>query len=340
VSRPIVRTVLGDRAPEVAGLVYAHEHLIIDSPLIADRFPHIHLHDCDAAVAEVAACRTAGVALMVDAMPVCAGRDVIRLATVAARAGVDIVASTGLHHDRYYGPPHWTNRVGPDELAELFIADLTRGVDEFDYTSPVVRRTRHRAGVVKVATSGIVPDARDVRNLRAAAAASVATGAPVLTHCEDRLGGLAQLDVLAAEGVPLTSVIFSHVDKVHDYHYLRDLAETGAVLEFDQALRQAARGTAPMTVRAISALAMAGFADQIVVGTDGARRSLWASLGGSPGLAWLARELPGLLRRAGLGPDIVDAIMRDNAVRALTWRDGGERGFDPNLNRSERSDLS
>jgi predicted metal-dependent phosphotriesterase family hydrolase len=73
VSRPIVRTVLGDRAPEVAGLVYAHEHLIIDSPLIADRFPHIHLHDCDAAVAEVAACRTAGVALMVDAMPVCAG---------------------------------------------------------------------------------------------------------------------------------------------------------------------------------------------------------------------------------------------------------------------------
>jgi phosphotriesterase-related protein len=257
---------------------------------------------------------------MVDAMPVAAGRDEVRLATVAGRTGVDIVASTGLHHDRYYGPLHWTNRVGPDQLAELFIADLTEGVDEFDYTSPVVRRTRHRAGVVKVATSGAAPDARDLRNLRAAAAASVATGAPVLTHCEDGLGGLAQLDLLAAEGVPLTSVILSHVDKADDDRYLRDLAETGAVLEFDQALRQAARGTGPTSVRAIRVLADAGFADRIVVGTDGARRSLWASLGGSPGLAWLARELPELLRRAGLTPRVIDAITRHNAIRALTWR--------------------
>jgi len=321
VRPPIVRTVLGDRAPVRTGLIYAHEHLIIDSPLIADRFPHIHLHDPEAAVAEVTACHAAGVALMVDAMPVAAGRDVTRLATVAASTGVDIVASTGLHHDRYYGPLHWTNRVGPDELAALFIADLTEGIDEFDYTSPVVRRTRYRAGVVKVATSGTIPDARDLRNLRAAAAASIATGAPVLTHCEDGLGGLAQLDVLASQGVPLGSVILSHVDKPEDNRYLRDLAQTGANLEFDQALRQAAQGTAQATVRAICMLAGAGFADRIVVGTDGARRSLWASLGGSPGLAWLARELPGLLRQGGLSPSVVDAVMRDNAARALTWRE-------------------
>jgi predicted metal-dependent phosphotriesterase family hydrolase len=175
--------------------------------------------------------------------------------------------------------------------------------------------------VVKVATSGTIPDARDLRNLRAAAAASIATGAPVLTHCEDGLGGLAQLDVLASQGVPLGSVILSHVDKSEDNRYLRDLAQTGANLEFDQALRQAARGTAQATVRAICMLAGAGFADRIVVGTDGARRSLWASLGGSPGLAWLARELPGLLRQAGLSPSVVDAVMRDNAARALTWRE-------------------
>jgi 5-phospho-D-xylono-1,4-lactonase len=325
VNPPFIRTVLGDRAPVTAGTVYAHEHLIIDSPLIADRFPHIHLHDCDAAVTEVAECGAAGVALMVDAMPAAAGRDAARLATVATRTGVDIVASTGLHHDRYYGPLHWTNRVGPDELAALFVADLTEGIDEFDYTSPIVRRTGYRAGVVKVATSGPLPDARDLRNLRAAAAASVATGAPVLTHCEDGLGGLAQLDVLAAEGVPLASVILSHVDKAEDDVYLRDLAETGATLEFDQALRQAARGTAPASLQAICALVAAGFADRIVVGTDGARRSLWTTLGGSPGLAWLARELPGSLGGAGLGPDVVGAIMRDNAVRALTWRESGKR---------------
>jgi 5-phospho-D-xylono-1,4-lactonase len=320
VTPPFVRTVLGDRTAPADGAVYAHEHLIIDSPLIADRFPHIHLGDVEAAVAEVAACRAAGVSVMVDAMPMAAGRDVLRLASISARAGVDIVAATGLHHDRYYGARHWTNRVSADDLAACFVADLTEGIDEFDGTSPIVRRTPHRAGLVKVATSGTVPDARDRRNLAAAAAASAVTGAPVLTHCEGGLGGLAQLDLLTRAGVPASSIILSHVDKAGVISYLRDLAEAGAVLELDQSLRQAAQGLEPTTVRMICALAEAGFADQIVVGTDGARRSLWSSLGGSPGLAWLARELPARLREAGLDPGVIRKIMRGNAVRVLGWR--------------------
>ncbi len=314
-----IRTVLGD-IEDFDGVAYAHEHLIIDSPLIADRFAHIHLHDVDAAVAEVTQCRDAGVGLMVDTMTVAAGRDIVRLAEISQRTGVQILAVTGLHHDRYYGPLHWTNRVSGDELTELFIAELTTGVDEFDYTSPIIRRTTYRAGLAKVATSGENPDARDLRNIDAVAHASAATGAPVLTHCEGGLGGFPQVERFVEAGVPASSIILSHTDKTNDLIYLRDLAQAGAVLELDQSIKGRSQGTESFTARAVVDLIEAGFEDQIVLGTDGARRSLWASLGGEPGLAWLASTFPSVLTQMGVGSEQLSKIQHGNARRALTWR--------------------
>jgi predicted metal-dependent phosphotriesterase family hydrolase len=332
-----IRTVLGD-IDTFDGVAYLHEHLIIDSPLIADRFPHIHLHDADAAVEEATYCRAAGVGLMVDAMPAAAGRDIVRLAAIAERADVAIVSATGLHHDRYYGPDHWSNHLDVEQLADLFIADLLTGVDEFDYTSPVVRRTQYRAGIAKVATSGRVPDSRDYRNLDAVAVASVATGAPVLTHCEGGYGGLAQVDRLVQAGVPAASIILSHVDKAHDFDYLIDLASTGALLEFDQALREHKVGVDSVTIQSILRLVGEGYDAQIVVGTDGARRSLWRSLGGQPGLAWLASSLPTLMRQAGVGEETLQKVLHDNAVRALTWRTVSNGAAHPRA--TDRVDLS
>ena len=45
-----VRTVLGDVPATELGVTYLHEHLIIDSPLVAEHWPHIHLPDAEAAV--------------------------------------------------------------------------------------------------------------------------------------------------------------------------------------------------------------------------------------------------------------------------------------------------
>lgn len=315
-----IRTVLGDREPSGTGVVYGHEHLILDSPLIEDRFPHILLNDVDAAIEEVSACAAAGAVLMVDAMPMSAGRDAVRLAEIARRTNVDIISATGLHHDRYYGPQHWTNRVAEDELIELMTADLLEGIDEFDYTGPIIRRSSYRAGIVKVATSGPTPDRRDLRHLRVSAIVSKATGAPILTHCEGGKGGMLQIEQLLAHGVPASAIILSHVDKAHDIAYLTELADAGVVLELDQSLREWQRGRDSITVRAICALAEHDLLGQVIVGTDGARRSLWRSLGGSPGLEWLADSLPIELRKAGLSEDGIAAVMGDNARRALTWR--------------------
>lgn len=315
----IIRAVLGDVAPPSSGRVYMHEHLILDSPLIESKFPHIHLPDVDAAVEEVSACAERGVVMMVDAMPISDGRDAVRLAEVSRRSGVSIVTATGLHHDRYYGPLHWTNRVPEDELIELFVADLMEGVDEFDYTGPIVRRTPYRAGILKVATSAAEPDARDLRNLSAVAAAHRITGAPVITHCEQGWGGLRQIEVLSDHGVTPSSIVLSHVDKTHDFGYLRALAETGAYLELDQSLREHAKGAVSITVRAVAALVEQGAENQIVLGTDGARRSLWSAYGGMPGLAWLTGHLPQLLKSVGVSEQQIDSFFTHNPAAALAW---------------------
>ena len=126
----VIRTVTGDIAPEAAGVTYCHEHLVLDSPLIELKFPHIHLNDDDKAAAEIKTCANVGVSTMVDAMPCSAGRSASRLASLATTTGMNIIAATGLHHDRYYGPTHWTNSTSAEALADLFIADVVQGIDQ------------------------------------------------------------------------------------------------------------------------------------------------------------------------------------------------------------------
>jgi phosphotriesterase-related protein len=312
----VVRTVLGDVPADRLGPAYLHEHLVIDSPLVHDRFPHIWLPSVEDAVAEVGACATAGVGAMLDAMPCASGRDVVKLAAISRATGVHLVATTGLHTAKYYAGRPWTQEEGEDVLAELFTADVVEGIDRYDYGGPVVRRTGHRAGAVKAATSGDRPTASERRAFTAAAETVRRTGVPLLTHCEEGRGAPAQLELLRDLDVPLERVVLSHTDKVRDAGYHRELLQSGVNVEYDQALRQdpdEPRGTGWLIAGAVAA----GHTDQLMLGTDGARRSLWRALGGSPGLAWLMTDFTAVLDRHGVDADTRRRILIDNPARVL-----------------------
>lgn len=313
-----VRTVLGDLAADQLGVTYAHEHVILDCPLVEDRFPEIWLNDVAVAAAELSECATAGVGCVVDAMPCGIGRDPIRLAEASRRSGVDVIATTGLHTRKWYPGLSWANEADPDILAGLFIADLEDGIDRYDYRGPVIERTQHRAGLIKVGTLREEFNTRDRRVFAAAAAAHAATGAPILTHCEEGRGGLEQVAVLGEFGVKPNHIALSHTDKVADLGYHRDLVETGVHLEYDQALRHPVDEKNP-TVRLIAELVRAGYAGQVMVGTDGARRSMWTSYGGAPGLAALATEVVALLTRVGVADDALAQILRLNPARFFSF---------------------
>lgn len=311
----VIRVLGGDLPAAEAGPTYVHEHLIIDSPLIAERWPHIHLPSVDEGVEEVRPCIRNGVRMMVDAMPAASGRSVERLARISILTGMRVVASTGLHTAKYYDDVEWAHSESPEQLAERFIADIEVGIDRHDYLGDETDRTDLRAGVVKVGALSEDLSDRDRRLFEAAVRTSLQTGVPILTHTEDGLGGINQIDELLQLGVDPERIALSHTDKVWDLGYHQEMLSAGVNLCYDQALRWTGEN---QTALLIVEMLAGGYGEQLMVGTDGARRSLWSSLGGSPGLAWLHGGFLTLLEGHGLENEQIESLFVDNPARLLT----------------------
>lgn len=314
----VVRTVLGDVEPAAMGVTYAHEHLVIDGGRPVQLQPEFDLGDVAAMADELADAAALGLATVVDAMPCDAGRNAAKLAELSRRTGVQVIASTGLHHDRYYGPAHWSHRISVDELADLFSADLTDGIDAYDYAGPVVHRTSFRAGVIKVAGSDGGLSDRDRRVFEAAAIAHRRTGAPILTHCEHGTGALEQVRTLLELGVDAGHVALSHIDKLVDRGLHRELLSTGVTGAYDQTFRWPEDGPNG-TLTLLGWMAEDGLDERIVLGMDAARRRYYRVFGGGPGLRWLLDGFTALLEAAGLDAAVRHRLFVDNPARLYAF---------------------
>jgi 5-phospho-D-xylono-1,4-lactonase len=318
-----VRTVTGDVDPTELGVTYAHEHLVIDPGPVTAVAPDFDLSDVDRMVPEVEAAHAIGLRTVVDAMPCATGRNAAKLADLSRRSGVRIVAPTGLHHARFYGDDDLAARVPGDQLAELFSADIENGIDANDYRSSEIDRTPYRAGVIKIAGSRDQLSDRDRRVFEAAAAAHVRTGAPILTHCDAGTAGVEQVELLRANGVEPGHIALSHVDKVVDRGYHRDLVGAGAFVEYDGSFRW---GDEPNgTLQLLVWLAEDDALDHALLGMDAARQSYYTVYGGTPGLTWLLDGFSRLMEEAGIGAADRHRMFVDNPARAFAFRatDGG-----------------
>jgi len=304
----LIRTIGGDLTADLAGPTYVHEHLIIDSPFVAATMPHIHLHSVEEAIAEVHTCVSVGVRMMVDAMPAASGRNPERLSRVSVMTGMRLVAATGLHTEKYYEEVPWTREETPEQLAARFVADIEEGIDLNDYLGPTIERSGVKAGIVKVATMTEDLTARDMRLFEAAALTVASSGVPVLTHTEGGRGGMTQIETLSRLGVAPRRIALSHTDKVSDQGYHLAMLETGVFLCYDQGLRET-----ETTLELVGSMIEAGHGGQLLLGTDGARRTLWSTLGGSPGLASLYRQVSD-----ALGRDAGSTLFVTNPARFLT----------------------
>jgi 5-phospho-D-xylono-1,4-lactonase len=314
---PFARTVLGDIAPEELGIVYAHEHLVIHGGRPVQLFPDFELADVDKAVAELAPVQAMGLRTVVDAMPADCGRDVLMLAEIARRSGVNVIAPSGLHHERYYHDRHWSVRLSADEIADLFIADITQGIDELDYCGPIVKRTPHKAGVMKIAGSTGGPSGRDEKVFAAAAMAQHRTGCPILTHCEGGTGAIEQVEILVRHGGDPAHIVLSHVDKIVDRQYMHDIAASGARVEYDQGFRWGDKDNG--TLQLLEWAAEDGLLGHITLGLDAARQKYWTQFGGAPGWTYLLGEFSALMRERGLGDAEQHILFVESPATAYTF---------------------
>lgn len=316
-----VPTCRGSVAPDELGQTLLHEHIFVRQPEVDRALPSPEWDEERAvadAVAHLDALHERGVRTVVDLTVPGLGRDVALVRRVADAARVNIVAATGWYsHDvlptyfRLNGPGRLVD--GPDALVELFVSDLTRGIEG----------TGIRAGAIKVVSdvAGITPDVGRV--FAAAADAHRETAAPVFTHSHaPSRGGLEQQVLLRRLGVPLDRVVIGHAGDSDDLGYLRELAAEGSLLGFD---RFGMEHVVPdeQRVRTLLALLDEGLASQLVLSHDAAvySRVTPPSWRRAHAPDWHMHHLHDAilprLRREGVGEDAIRAMLVDTPRRVL-----------------------
>ncbi|MFD4663582.1 phosphotriesterase family protein [Streptomyces halstedii] len=307
-ARHTLRTVSGDLATEaVHGPVLAHEHLVLDLDQRGDGAavldPRLH---AAAVTAELSALREEfGLSLVVELTCRGMGRDVRALASIARDAQVAVVAATGW----YYEPFHTPEIDGAD--VEALTAVLVREIEDGIGTTGV------RPGVLgELGSHGDVPTPAEATVLRAGARAARATGLSLATHAQLGRGGLAQLDLLAAEGLPAHRVSIGHQDLLDDPGVHREIAASGAYVAFDTVGKSSYQSDRTR-LRLLLALVEAGHADRALLSCDISRHGYLRDEGGQ-GYGHLFRHFLPALRAAGADDDLIDLLTRRNPLRFLS----------------------
>jgi 5-phospho-D-xylono-1,4-lactonase len=141
---------------------------------------------------------------------------------------------------------------------------------------------------------------------------------PILTHCERGTGALEQIRVLRDHGVAARHIVLSHVDKVVDRGYHRELLASGAYGEYDGSFRWS-DDEPNGTLQLIRWMVEDGHGERIVLGMDAARRRYYRVHGGGPGLVWLLDGFTKLLADAGVDESVRHRLFVTNPARAFAF---------------------
>lgn len=220
-----VQSVGGPIAPERLGVTLIHEHVRFRDEAVFAQWPdrYDERAEMQAAVAAVSAAKQRGVQTIVDPTAMFGGRDVRFMRSVAEQTGVQIVPCTGIYSYDHL-PPYFANR-SIDEMAEHFVADIEGGI----------QGTEIRAAFIKCAADAAGVTANVEKIHRAAARASLRTGAPIMAHSMPAVGtGPRQVEIFREEGVELSRVQIAHCGDSADLDYLTALLDQGVYAGLDR----------------------------------------------------------------------------------------------------------
>lgn len=253
----IIRTVKGDVAADSLGLVLPHEHLFVDlrGPLVEG----YGVADPEAVWPVMKpyldAIEAIGVTAFVDCAPMGVGRNIGVLRYLAERTPIHIIAPTGVYKEGFI--PADLLDVSAEYLTDLWVRELAEGMDGTD----------SKAGFIKVALVDNGPTEIEIRNLKAAAAASLQTGAVVASHTIGGKAARQEMDILEGVGLDLRRFIWVHAHTEPDGAVHIEAAKRGAWVEFDAV---GAENWHPQDalLDAVVELIEAGYADHILLSHD------------------------------------------------------------------------
>jgi phosphotriesterase-related protein len=289
--------VLGDIAPQALGFCQSHEHLSIARNCPVTGGLELCIDDAEKSAAELELYYAAGGRAITDAQPLGCGREADMLERISQNSGVHIIASTGFHKLAMYPESHWMHSSGEDDLTQLFISELDRGMYLDGDSRFPQRQGRAMAGQIKTAidTEGLSP--RYQKLFSAAAEAAKAADCALMAHIEQNTDPRPLAAFLAKQGLDGNRLIFCHLDRaIADINIHKEICQQGIYLEYDTIGRPKYHDD-EKEAAIIYELVQSGYEKQLLLSLDTTRARL-ASYGGSPGLTHILKSfIPLLLAR-------------------------------------------
>ena len=298
----MIRTVLGDIQKNELGCTLAHEHFIVDLDRVR-KDGYSFIKDVDEVVPEIRKAMDQGIQAAFEVTTNDMGRDPLKLKEISEKTGLKIVCSTGYYLSPYH--PEWLNEAEKEEIAEVYIRDLTEGIGD----------TGIKAGLIaEIASSPKEFIGNEKKILEAAGIASRKTGFAVSTHT-GRYTAIETIETLLKEGVDPDKIIIGHQDLIDDPEYHLSLLRYGVNIAFDTCGKSAYM---PDETRALNALKLteAGYGDHLVLSNDISRHTYFTSFGGQGYLAVMGSVVP-LMRKQGLSEDTIRKFLVDNPARII-----------------------
>ncbi len=296
------------RLPETA-IADAHNHLWIDPVSGADPQAPV-LNNGELIRAGLKAFHRLGGSAVMDCQPAGCGRNGFKLRQFSDECDVHIIACTGFHLRKYYPPEYWLFQAGVEEAIEFFLDELRIGLVE-------TRRGRNpvRAGFIKVACERSIPDS-PIELLEAGARAALEAGAAVAIHTERGSGANAILTQFDRFGLPANRIVLCHMDKRPDAGLHRELADRGALLEYDTFFRpkyEPEKNVWPL----LEELAVDGYSNRIALATDMAEAEMWREGKFGSHLTGLITVVKPKLESIGFNHDDLRSLLGGNIIARL-----------------------
>lgn len=216
-------TTLGPMHRDELGLILPHEHIFVD--LRKWDQPGYGEADAEDVIRlmrpEVENARAAGVTAIVEPSTVGVGRRADILRAFSEATSFPLVAPTGVYREPWVPP--WVHAAEEAALRDWMVGELTSEIE----------KSGVQAGWIKVGASDDGLTESETKVLRAAGAASAATGAAVGSHTIRGRVASAQLDVLEAAGASPDRFVWIHAHQEPDITIHHDLAGRGAWIEYD-----------------------------------------------------------------------------------------------------------
>ncbi len=357
-------TVEGPIQPEDLGVTMTHEHVFMDmargwfaepdsshkrkiahEPVRMDNIGRIRqdmmahkdnllMDSFEEAVEEIEQYYYAGGDSIVDVTPKNTGGDPEQVRKVSRATGVQFVHGTAFYIRSAH--PDRIDSMDIGDIEDEFVGDVRSGIDDTDV----------RAGLIgEIGVSGKIYDAEE-RVLRAAARASLRTGAPINVHPpggkpdmppDNEIDGsharsrwaLEIMDIFDDEELPPDRVIMSHMDATlfEEVQHQKRLADRGAFIEFDiwgnenyNATYGDGYPSDEWRIETVIELIEAGYADRLLFSQDICFKVLRQKYGGF-GYSHILENIIPRFRQRGIDAGITDQIIEENPRRALTFDD-------------------